>query len=389
MRGIFHVFPFQKIGLNTDIVIFGLGVVGEEYIAQIQQTNFCNLKYIIDNNCGLEQYQGIQVVNTLQIKQKLHEFDKVVIAIGNEEQALKISNDLKDIGVSADKIVYESKTTTLSIKCIEDIMGDICMDREYCLNLIRPLVNENYSCLLDLIRPVMDENCSGLQSFALEFNNVISRLPFCITNGKKKDILLQLRDKFCNSNKENLLDTTRLIMLYQNIINVVQSVEGNMAEIGVYKGDTASILAHFCKEYDRQLFLFDTFQGFAEQDLVGIDQLELEDYRDASLQQVKNIVGMEHNIHYIKGYFPESITKQSEQSRYCLVHIDCDLYKPIKSALSFFWNRLNDGGIIIVHDYSSMYWKGATQAVEEFCKENRVVPVLMPDLSGSVILVKQ
>jgi hypothetical protein len=56
-------------------------------------------------------------------------------------------------------------------------------------------------------------------------------------------------------------------------------------------------------------------------------------------------------------------------ARYCAVSLDCDLYDPMKSGLDFFYPRLNRGGILFLHDYSSGHWPGSKKAIDEFCNE--------------------
>jgi hypothetical protein len=46
-------------------------------------------------------------------------------------------------------------------------------------------------------------------------------------------------------------------------------------------------------------------------------------------------------------------------------------------------------GFLIVHDYSSLHWPGAEQAVDEFFADKPENIVLMLDISGSIIVRKQ
>ena len=47
---------------------------------------------------------------------------------------------------------------------------------------------------------------------------------------------------------------------------------------------------------------------------------------------------------------------------------------------------MSKGGIFLIHDYSSGFWEGATQAVNEFCKKTGQRLVRMPDKSGSAFI---
>jgi hypothetical protein len=90
---------------------------------------------------------------------------------------------------------------------------------------------------------------------------------------------------------------------------------------------------------------------------------------------------------YIEGTFPRSITSEAER-RYAFVSLDCDLYKPMRDGLKFFYEHLSPGGVIFAHDYSSKMWLGAKKAVDEFSAESGAAPVLLPDKSGTAVIRK-
>jgi hypothetical protein len=166
-----------------------------------------------------------------------------------------------------------------------------------------------------------------------------------------------------------------------------EGLTGDLAELGVYKGNTAVLLANVARALDKTLYLFDTFQGFSGADLQGIDADKALEFQDTSIDAVKSLVGNERT-RYIAGYFPASATAMPDDVCFCLVHLDCDLYAPMKSGLEYFYPRLVPGGFLILHDYSSLYWDGAEKAIDEFLadKPERVIPV--PDKSGTVVVRK-
>ncbi|HEV2958153.1 MAG TPA: TylF/MycF/NovP-related O-methyltransferase, partial [Xanthobacteraceae bacterium] len=49
-----------------------------------------------------------------------------------------------------------------------------------------------------------------------------------------------------------------------------------------------------------------------------------------------------------------------------LVHFDCDLYRPTKTALAALWDRVPRGGVVIFDEYAIPAWAGETAAVDEF-----------------------
>jgi hypothetical protein len=178
---------------------------------------------------------------------------------------------------------------------------------------------------------------------------------------------------------------------YSLIFNLEQlkkdGIPGNFAELGVYKGNTSAILACYAKETERRLFLLDTFVGFHPDDVQ--QQKHIGIFSDTDIASVKNLVGHDDVCTYISGHFPDSITDDLASSRFCFVSLDCDLYKPTKAGLEFFYPRLEKGGYLFIHDYHNPWWKDeCTQAVDEFCAREREHIVLLPDKSGTAVLRK-
>jgi hypothetical protein len=167
---------------------------------------------------------------------------------------------------------------------------------------------------------------------------------------------------------------------------VKEGLYGHFAELGVYKGHTGGLLANFARRLDRTVYLLDTYEGFSHCDLTGIDaDAEASSFADTSLAAVRSVVG-ESNVRFVKGYFPDTAAELPADGTYCLVHIDCDLYAPMASALEYFYPRMVPGGFIIAHDYSSLHWKGAEKAVDEFFSGRPECPIPMPDGAGSVAI---
>ena len=168
-----------------------------------------------------------------------------------------------------------------------------------------------------------------------------------------------------------------------------RKVLGDIAELGVYQG-------HFSIELnrifpDRTLHLFDTFEGFSENDLYA-DKVRGEkepvfiDFSHSSVQQVKAMLPNPENASFHKGFFPDTIPES--EIKYALVSLDADLFAPTYSGLKYFYPRLSKGGAIIIHDYNSMQYLGAGEAARKYCDENGIYLVPYCDFHGSAVLVK-
>ncbi len=200
--------------------------------------------------------------------------------------------------------------------------------------------------------------------------------------------LEQLMQGFVHSSTNNRGDLNRfytLALVFDQILK--EKICGDIAELGVYKGNTAFMLASLARQIGATVYLLDTFEGFAEADLTGVEADKDKQFADTSVAQVSLLVG-KSNVCFVQGYFPDTSDQIPPEARFCLVHLDCDLYAPLKAALHFFYDRMVPGGFLIMHDYSSLHWDGAERAVDEFFadKPESILPV--PDASGTVFVRK-
>jgi O-methyltransferase len=184
-------------------------------------------------------------------------------------------------------------------------------------------------------------------------------------------------------------DKVRFFNLWFQIHRLEQeNIPGCFAELGVYKGETAQLL-HLAAP-QRQLYLFDTFEGFPAADLEGergeAAEYTTKHFEDTSVEQVLKRTGKSPHIHIRKGYFPDT-TIGLENLRFALVNLDADLYKPTLAGLHFFYPRLSPGGVILVHDHDER-WPGLMQAVREFGQQVPEVFIPLPDMSSTVMLVR-
>jgi hypothetical protein len=197
--------------------------------------------------------------------------------------------------------------------------------------------------------------------------------------------------RWTQNDKNRGLDFARIWGMALNCKQALQRGAGSIAELGVYQGQSAALLSLYAEQYSRKIYLCDTFSGFSEQ------QLDLEEdksdhkraaFKDISLESAQALVGDYPGAKWVVGMFPDSITQEMRDDRFAFVSIDCDIYEPIREGLKFFWPRMQAGGIIFIHDYSSGYWPGATRAVDEFCAESGVAGCVLPDLCGTYMLAR-
>jgi len=179
-------------------------------------------------------------------------------------------------------------------------------------------------------------------------------------------------------------DWARLYFLIATAEDIAErGVPGAIAELGVYRGASAKVLRLLLP--GRPLYLFDTFEGLDQRDLAKGGPVGL---FTCPLDEVRAFVGDEPDIHYCPGYFPETARMIPADQRFALVHLDMDLYKPTKEACEHFYDRLEPGGVMILHDYHGRVWPGVKQGVDEFIADKPERLAMIPDKSGTAVLVK-
>ena len=168
------------------------------------------------------------------------------------------------------------------------------------------------------------------------------------------------------------LDADELFTLYESA-KLLKGLEGDYAEVGVYRGGSACMVSHQFK--DKRIFLFDTFEGLPDDKSQQITDEPLAGWlNDTSVNSVISLISRagvkKENIVICKGYFPDETAHfVSDDCTFCLVHLDTDRYESTAQGLRFFYPRLVDGGRIIIHDYNCIGTPGVKKAVDEFLDE--------------------
>lgn len=181
------------------------------------------------------------------------------------------------------------------------------------------------------------------------------------------------------------LEPNRLFMLFQ-CVDQCQSLSGQMAEVGVYKGGSAIVIAAGIARSgrDKKLYLCDTYCGMPNV-ADAVDRYQTADLNDTSLALVKDGLWGYANVHFIEGEFSETCATLPNE-RYCFVHIDCDLKHSVAAACHYFYLRLVPGGIVLFDDYGFASCAGAREAVDEFFKTKEETPLVLA--SGQCMVIR-
>lgn len=162
--------------------------------------------------------------------------------------------------------------------------------------------------------------------------NLLFKLGLIIQT--KKDIRKNVLVGFLNSLKERKALSSLEYYYLNACIKKTGKIEGDIAEVGVYKGSSAKIIA---EATNKEIHLFDTFEGLPESD----GQFKKGEYK-SSYEDVKNYLNYP-NVHIYRGLFPET-ARPIKDRKFSLVHLDVDIYSSTLQGLEFFWPRMSWGG---------------------------------------------
>jgi len=187
------------------------------------------------------------------------------------------------------------------------------------------------------------------------------------------------------------IDEGKAVLSLRDMFNLylyvsrARSLDGDMAEVGVFQGGGAKIICRFKGE--AVLHLFDTFEGMPATDQAR-DYHRKGDFSQTSLELVQSRLKAFANIVYHKGYFPETALASDVASKtFSFVHLDMDIFQSTLDGLEFFYPRLVEGGFLLSHDYATASCPGVKAAFDIFCEKTGVLPIPLWDTH--CLIVKQ
>jgi O-methyltransferase len=234
-----------------------------------------------------------------------------------------------------------------------------------------------------------------------------------ITNNSLKPVELnEDENKIIDYVKANNLSMCTTLNLQQTAIAckyiVMNKIPGDFVECGVYKGGNALIAAKIFDLYksDKKVYLFDTFTGMSEPskcDVLTDGKLPMLDrylsvkrenytnWANASIEEVKeNFIKLNllsDNVIFVKGKVEDTLEEAEIIPKVIsFLRLDTDWYESTKKELEKLYEKLVNGGILVIDDYGT--FDGAKKAVDEYFKKHSPPPFLSPIDNGARIGVK-
>lgn len=158
------------------------------------------------------------------------------------------------------------------------------------------------------------------------------------------------------------------------------TIRGEIVELGIFKGNSFFRWIKFRdlleQTNSRKIIGFDMFGDFPEanfeEDKAKRDAFvaETDGGKSISLEEINELLNsqdLNKNVDLIKGDILitlDDYLKKNPHLKISLLHIDVDLYEPVKIILEKLYDRVTKGGIIVFDDYGA--FSGTNKAVDDF-----------------------
>jgi hypothetical protein len=220
------------------------------------------------------------------------------------------------------------------------------------------------SSLLSQSRSKLGETAEEMEKLARA--TVFPDLPL---NSGRQDLMMQLLGT-------RLSEALHLVWH----LNSVLHLEGDVCEFGVAQGATSALIANEIRGTEKDLWLFDSFQGLpmpTGKDILIDDIFSLgsiEKYQGTMVCGQEQVIGRLNSISFplervkvVPGFIEKTAKFPNLPKQVCFAYVDFDFYEPIRIALELLESRLPIGGAVIVDDYG-FFSDGARAAVDEFAE---------------------
>lgn len=182
---------------------------------------------------------------------------------------------------------------------------------------------------------------------------------------------------------DNFSKQCRYYALYQLARHAVRAhPDLDAAECGCWKGHSTLLISTLLRRggFRGQFHVFDSFEGGLS-DLSAHDQNERYELTPEQVKAQKELfASTEEEVRRVlepfpftrlyRGWIPERFPEVAER-KFSFVHLDVDLYEPIRDSLAFFFSRLAEGGAIAIDDHGMAQFPGAKKAVDEYLADKK------------------
>lgn len=332
---------------SMKLLIWGIGQATLETVKEVSNDDIIGY---IDTYSDKVEYASKRVYKPWEVMNL--SYDAILVATVFGES---VKRTCQEYGILLDKVIF-----TKGNMLLQDLNKDYAFVEKICGTQFADFIRNQYH----LVR-------------SIEINSSTPSKEFEIMNYQQEKYVKQ--------------DYVRL-KTFELLVDEINrnSVKGQIAELGVFRGSFAQFLNIAFPQ--RKLYLFDTFDGFEENELKkelngAVMEATRDSYKNTSISIVMGKMRFKNNVVIKQGFFPDSLNGLEEE--FAFVSLDCDWEESLYQGLKYFYPRLNPGGYIMIHDYNN-YLNCAKKSIHRYEREiNTIIPkVPICDNQGSLVLTK-
>jgi len=187
--------------------------------------------------------------------------------------------------------------------------------------------------------------------------------------------------------------------LYGRLIKQnIEGIEGDFVDLGVGMGGMSLFLGLRARDHRRRMYSLDSFAGlpalhpeldnpvFRKGDYGPPDGRKITQWKDRLENKIREF-GLQDVVEIVPGFFDVTLSQLSPQVKFAFLHIDCDIYTSVRSVLDALYDRVSEGGYIVIDDFFHPA-QGALRAAVAFFNARRIVPLFHVSFPYSVIVKK-
>lgn len=257
----------------------------------------------------------------------------------------------------------------------------------------------------------------------LLISNILSKFGYQIVDKKKwrpkhnfefLDLSPIVKKQILDNSMLNESRLINIILVSDYLIK--NKIQGDFVECGVWKGGSVALMAYFLKSKSeiRNLQLFDCFDDICQPNFKVDGERAIKDagglnFANGELITVKGVYdthggcGNEDNVKSLivdqigyssdhvlihKGWFQDTLPiVRDDIQQIALLRLDGDWYASTKVCLENLYDKVVEGGVIIIDDYGC--YEGCKKAVDEFLIKTNIKPFLIKVDDECVYWVKK
>lgn len=166
------------------------------------------------------------------------------------------------------------------------------------------------------------------------------------------------------------------------------AIDGDFVECGVFRGLYSATMARYLEfsRSDRRLYLYDTFEGIPEAGSTEIERrfnIVYDEEKDLYARVIERFAEFT-NVEVVKGVVPE-VLDDIAPDHIAFLHVDLNASAAETAALDKLFDRVTDGGIVLLDDYGRGEQISVFKAHSEWFSDRNYPILEIPTGQGLII----